>query len=57
MGLDDNDATPPVDFAKRTTKVNLWMVLAILAFFGIAGAVVWSLWPDPATHDVTSERR
>jgi hypothetical protein len=56
MGLDKNDDTPPVDFARRTTKVNLWMVVAILAFFAIAGAVVWSLWPHPATQDVSAPR-
>lgn len=56
MGLDKNDNTPPVDFSKRTTKVNVWMIVGILAFFAIAGTVVWTLWPDPATKDATSER-
>jgi cytochrome b subunit of formate dehydrogenase len=56
MGLDKDDSTPAVDFAKRTTQVNMWMVISIIVFFLVAGVVVWSLWPNPATKDVTSER-
>lgn len=56
MGLDKDDDTPPVDFSRRTTKVNVWMVVGILAFFAIAGMVIWSLWPNPATYDVSGPR-
>jgi hypothetical protein len=42
MGFDKNDPTPVVQFSKRTTKVNLSMILAVLAFFVIAGAAI--LW-------------
>jgi hypothetical protein len=47
MGLDKDDPRPPVALHKRTTKVNIWMVVAILAFFVVAGLVTWALWQDP----------
>ena len=53
MGLDKDDNTPPVDFSRRTTQVNIWMVVAILVFFAVAGVMVWSLWPEPATQGAT----
>lgn len=40
MGIDKDDPTPPVDVKKRTTKVNISMVIAILLFFVVAAAVV-----------------
>jgi hypothetical protein len=40
MGLDKDDPTPPVDVKKRTTKVNIAMVIAIILFFVVAGAVI-----------------
>lgn len=40
MGLDKDDPTPPVDVTKRTTKVNISMVIAIILFFAVAGAVI-----------------
>jgi len=48
MGLDKNDPTPPVDFKKRTSKVNVFMVLAVILFFVIAGVMVFSLHRDPS---------
>lgn len=50
MGLDKDDSTPPVDVKKRTTKVNIWMVIAILVFFAVAGAMVWFTRGHPPTH-------
>jgi hypothetical protein len=47
MGLDKDDPTPPVDFKKRTSKVNVFMVLAVVLFLVIAGVVVFSLHKDP----------
>lgn len=53
MGLDKDDPTPPVDVKKRTTKVNIWMVIAILLFFAIAGAVVLFTRGNPPTPSAT----
>jgi hypothetical protein len=47
MGLDKNDPTPPVDFKKRTTKVNISVIVAVLVFFVIAGIVVIALVQEP----------
>jgi hypothetical protein len=47
MGLDKNDSTPPVDFTKRTTKVNISVIVAVLVFFVIAGVVVFALSRSP----------
>jgi hypothetical protein len=47
MGLDKNDPTPPVNFKKRTTKVNVAIVISVLLFFVIAGVVVIALFQEP----------
>jgi hypothetical protein len=47
MGLDKGDPTPPVDFKKRTTKVNISVIVAVLVFFAVAGIVVIALWQAP----------
>lgn len=44
MGFDKDQPGPLVEPEKRTTKVNIWMALAILLFFLIAGLVVFRLW-------------
>jgi len=42
MGFDQNDARPMVESAKRTTKVNIGMVIAVVVFFALgAGAILW----------------
>jgi hypothetical protein len=48
MGFDKNDPRPVVNPAKRTTKVNLAIVIGVVAFFVVAGLVVWALWADPS---------
>ncbi len=48
MGLDKDDPRPPVALHKRTTKVNIWMVVAIVVFFAIAGLVLLGLRQDPS---------
>ena len=53
MGFDKDDTRPIVDISKRTTRVNLWMGIAIVVFFIVAGIVVFRLWShfgDPALH-------
>lgn len=47
MGLDKNDPRPPVDFHKRTTKVNISMIVAVVVFFVVAGIVLLALRNDP----------
>jgi hypothetical protein len=47
MGLDKDDPTPPVDFKKRTTKVNISVIVAVLVFFVIAGIVIVALVQEP----------
>jgi hypothetical protein len=42
MGFDQNDPRPIIQLAKRTTKVNLVTVAAVLVFLLIgAGAIIW----------------
>ncbi|HEX2900721.1 MAG TPA: hypothetical protein VHS96_13445 [Bacteroidia bacterium] len=41
MGFDQNDPSPIVNVHKRTTKVNLWMVVGVVAFFIIGGLGIW----------------
>jgi len=47
MGLDKDDPTPPVDFSKRTTKVNIAVIASVILFFVIAGVVVIALFQEP----------
>lgn len=53
MGLDKDDPTPPVDVKKRTTKVNISMVIAIILFFVVAGAVIVFTSKHPPTPSAT----
>jgi len=53
MGLDKDDPTPPVDVKKRTTKVNISMVIAIILFFVVAGAVLLFTRKNPPTPSAT----
>lgn len=42
MAIDkESDGVPEVDLSRRTTKVNLWMIVAIGLFFVITGLVVY----------------
>jgi len=41
MGFDQNDHRPIINVHKRTTKVNLWMVAAVLVFFIAGGVMIW----------------
>ena len=41
MGFDQHDQRPIMNVQKRTTKVNLWMVALVVAFFVIGGVAVW----------------
>jgi hypothetical protein len=41
MGFDQNDNQPILNVNKRTTKVNLWMVVLVLVFFVIGGGLIW----------------
>lgn len=49
MGLDKDDPRPPVALHQRTTKVNIWMVVAILVFFALTALVTRGLWANPAS--------
>jgi hypothetical protein len=41
MALDkESSGLPEVDFRRRTTRVNLWMIIGIGVFFAITAAVV-----------------
>lgn len=44
MSIDKNSTgVPEINVHKRTTKVNLWMVVAVLGFFAVMAAVaVWA---------------
>jgi hypothetical protein len=42
MGFDKNDSGPIVEPAKKTTKVNISLVVGVLVFFLIgAVAIIW----------------
>lgn len=51
MGFDKDDPRPLMDVKKRTTKVNLLMVVAILGFLVVAGVVTVALWRHPAQSE------
>jgi hypothetical protein len=41
MAIDkESSGLPEVDLSRRTTKVNLWMIVGIALFFVVMGAVV-----------------
>jgi hypothetical protein len=40
MGFDKNDAGPIVQPRKKTTKVNISLVAAVLIFFLLGGAAI-----------------
>lgn len=48
MGFDKDDTRPVVDVTRRTTKVNVWIIVAVVAFFVATGIVVWTLSNDPS---------
>ncbi|HWA11427.1 MAG TPA: hypothetical protein VG838_18450 [Opitutaceae bacterium] len=39
MAFDQNSDLPVVNPHKKTTQVNIWMIVAVLVFFGICGLV------------------
>jgi len=42
MGFDQGNNQPIVNPAKKTTKVNFFVVLAVIAFFAIGAYFIWS---------------
>ena len=48
MGLDKNDPRPSVDLQKRSTKVNISIVAAVIVFLLLASIVVFALHREPA---------
>ena len=43
MAIDkDSNGVPEVDVSRRTTKVNLWMIVAVAVFFIITGIIVFN---------------
>jgi len=44
MGFDDNSAGQPlVNVHKKTTQVNLWMVVGVIVFFVVSASVLFSV--------------
>jgi hypothetical protein len=42
MGFDQNDARPIIQPAKKETKINIGMVVAVILFFVLGGiAIAW----------------
>jgi multisubunit Na+/H+ antiporter MnhB subunit len=42
MAIDkESNGVPEVDLSRRTTKVNLWMIVGVGLFFLVTGAVVY----------------
>lgn len=53
MGFDKDSSLPLIDPQKKTTKVNLLMVLAVIVFLlGSAGVVIWL---SQSRHSVPSQ--
>ncbi len=45
MSIDKNSSGfPEVNLARRTTKVNVWMVVGILLFLAAAAVMAYSTW-------------
>lgn len=41
MAIDkESSGVPEVDFKRRTTKVNLWMIVGVALFFLLTGGLV-----------------
>lgn len=40
MGFDQNSNRPLVNFRRWTSKVNLWLVLGVLIFFGLGALAI-----------------
>ena len=50
MSIDkDSDGLPGVNVHRRTTKVNLWMIAAILAFFAVSALAAFVISRQSAT--------
>ena len=41
MGFDQNDQRPILNPHKKTTQVNLWMVVGVIVFFVAGGLAIW----------------
>lgn len=41
MGFDQNQPGPVVNVHKRTTKVNIWIVVGVLLFLTAGGVLIW----------------
>ena len=42
MAIDkESNGVPEVDLSRRTTKVNLWMIVAVAFFFVVTGLAVY----------------
>jgi len=48
MGFDQNDPRPILNPHKKTTQVNIWMVVAVLAFFvgGAIAILIYAVLPE-----------
>lgn len=43
MSFDKNDGAPIVNVHKKTTKVNIWMVVAVLVFLALGAVAIATL--------------
>ncbi len=41
MGFDQDQPGPVVNVHKRTTKVNIWLVVGVLVFLAAGGVLIW----------------
>jgi hypothetical protein len=58
MSIDkESDGIPEVNVHRWTTKVNLWMIVAILAFFIVAGAAAFRISQKTASPTSSSEKK
>ncbi len=54
MGFDQNSNRPLVNFRRWTSKVNLWLVLGVLVFFGLGAFAIVYWVRTEAAHEPTS---
>lgn len=57
MATDDNDLKPRFDVKRRTTKVNIGIIVGVVVFFLVTGLLLLLVWHNPpdSPDDVTKE--
>ncbi len=58
MSIDkESNGIPEVNVHRRTTRVNLWMIVAVLAFFIVGGVAAFMISHKTASPTSASEKK